>query len=230
MELLDTRPPLGKKSETEGDVTVRCVRDIAQRLFENAEGSHDWEHTLRVHRLCRRIGPLEGADMIVLEAAAYLHDIGRSAQDAAQGTICHAHQGARMAHDLLAPLALERYRKDNIIHCIRTHRFRDEAAPQTIEARVLFDADKLDAIGAVGIARAYQFAGEVGACLHNPYLAPEQTESYSKNDTGYREYVVKLSKIKDRMLTNHGKTAALERHLFMTVFFERFLKEYAGEL
>lgn len=212
------------------DSPVAQIRSIAQLLLENAGGTHDWEHTLRVHRLCTHIGPKEGADMTVLEAASFLHDIGRPAQDVVQGAVCHAVQGAQMARDILKPLALEQARKENIVHCVRTHRFRDQAPPQTIEAQILFDADKLDAIGAVGVARAYQFAGEVGACLHNPHLNPEDAEPYSKNDTGYREYIVKLSQIKNRMLTPSGKKMALERHGFMAAFFDRFLKEYAGEI
>ena len=212
------------------DSPVAHIRSIAQLLLENAGGTHDWEHTLRVHRLCTHMGSMEGADMLVLEAAAFLHDIGRPAQDVVQGAVCHAVQGSQMARDIINPLDLEQARKENIVHCVRTHRFRDQAPPQTIEARVLFDADKLDAIGAVGVARAYQFAGELGACLHNPNLNPEDAQPYSKDDTGYREYIVKLSRIKDRMLTDSGKQMALERHHFMSAFFDRFLREYAGEV
>lgn len=167
--------------------------------------------------------------MLVLEAAAYLHDIGRADQDKLNGSICHAVRGAEMAQDILAPLALAAHRKDNIIHCVRSHRFRDGHSPETAEARVLFDADKLDAIGAVGVARAYLFAGELGACLHNPHISPEQARSYSRDDTGHREYVVKLSKVKDRILTKEGRRMAEERHAFMSVFFERFLEEYSGQ-
>jgi uncharacterized protein len=101
--------------------------------------------------------------------------------------------------------------------------------PETGEARVLFDADKLDAIGAVGVARAFLFAGEVGARLHTPDVDPEQTRPYTENDTGYREYRVKLCKIKDRMLTSEGRRIAKERHAFMEQFFNRFIKEYEGE-
>jgi len=208
--------------------TIAAIKKTAQNLFENARGSHDWEHTLRVHALCKKIGPIEGADMVVLEAAAYLHDIGRAAQDAANGSLCHAAKGAEKARNILSPLLLSEKRKNNIIHCVQTHRFRGDNQPQTVEARVLFDADKLDAIGAVGIARAYLFAGELGACLHNPDLQPEHTAPYSKNDTGYREFVVKLSKIKGRMLTTAGKKMALARDAFMCTFFEQFLEEYAG--
>ena len=215
-EAMDTRDPLAE------------LRQRTETHFFSAPGSHDWEHTLRVHRLCLKIGPKEGADMKTLEAAALLHDIGRSAQDQSNGLICHAEKGAAMAADMLAGLGFEAARKRNIIHCIRSHRFRNGHRPETIEARVLFDADKLDAIGAVGVARAYLFAGELGACLHNPHLPVEQARPYSRDDTGYREYVVKLSKIRQRMLTHEGRRMAEQRHAFMVQFFDRFLDEYDG--
>lgn len=204
------------------------IRRHAQTAFTDASGSHDWQHSLRVHKLCLRIGPEEGADMVVLEAAAYLHDIGRASQDSSNGSVCHAAKGARIAEALITPMPLETGQKENIIHCIRAHRYRSDCAPQTIEARVLFDADKLDAIGAIGIARAYLFAGELGACLHNPDLAPEEAEPYSVNDTGHREFVIKLCKIKGRMMTKLGCRIAQGRHDFMVAFFDRFLNEHAG--
>ena len=220
------KPATGDKPENSR--LLDTIRDKARHLLDNARGSHDWEHTLRVLRLCRRIGPKEGADMLVLEAAAYLHDIGRSAQDRANGSICHAAKGAEMARELLATLPLDERRRDNIVHCVSTHRFRDQRKPATTEAKVLFDADKLDAIGAVGIARAYLFAGELGACLHNPDMDPEAVAPYSRNDTGHREYVVKLSKIKNRIITAEGRRLAEQRHGFMELFFDRFLEEYDG--
>ncbi len=211
------------------DIVLSKICRAAQQLFSSARGSHDWEHSLRVSRLCERIGPKEGADMLVLKAAALLHDIGRTAQDETNGSICHAAKGARMAHEIIAPLPLSITRKRNIEHCVRSHRFRGDQPPSTIEAKVLFDADKIDAIGAVGVARAYLFAGELGACLHNPYIPIEETEPYSKNDTGFREYIVKLSRIKSRIITAEGRRLAEERHQFMASFFERFLREYDGE-
>jgi uncharacterized protein len=210
------------------DEILSRIYRVAGQQFAGSPGSHDWEHTLRVRRLCRRIGPAEGADMIVLEAAALLHDIGRSQQDAAAGSVCHAIQGAAMAARIIAELPLTAARKENIVHSVRAHRFRDGHMPESIEAKVLFDADKLDAIGAVGIARAYLFAGELGACLHNPHIRPEKAEPYSRNDTGHREFSVKLSKIKDRMLTAEGRRMARNRHAFMVAYFERFLEEFEG--
>jgi uncharacterized protein len=202
---------------------------FAQRCFDKTPGSHGWDHTLRVFRLCEMMGPAESADMDVLGVAAYLHDVGRSVQDNANGAICHAEKGAQMAGPVVDSLPLSNEQQQNIIHCIRAHRFRNPQHPSTIEARVLFDADKLDAIGAVGVARAFLFAGELGARLHNPDLAVEKCKAYSVDDTGYREFKIKLCKIKDRMLTATGRKWARERHAFMHDFFNRFLAEYEGK-
>ena len=208
---------------------LKDIRKIAKELLDGARGSHDWEHTLRVCRLCECIGMAEGVDMDVLIIAAYLHDIGRSSQDTSNGAVCHAQRGARMAEPVVEKLPLSEKQKENVIHCIRSHRFRGNHSPETKEAKVLFDADKLDAIGAVGVARAFLFAGEVGARLHNPEMNIENTRPYSIDDTGYREYKVKLCKIRDRTLTKEGRKLADERHAFMEEFFNRFLKECEGE-
>ena len=209
---------------------IASIRDFAKNHFTHAKYSHDWEHTERVYRLCMHIGRIEGADLDVLAIAAYLHDIGRAIQDTSKGTLCHAEHGARIAADILKEYSIPAEKRENIIHCIVSHRYRNSHHPETLEARVLFDADKLDAIGAVGIARAYLFAGEVGAVLHNPDMDPHTAKPYSRDDTGYREYMVKLSKIKDRMLTSEGRHMALERHAFMEEFFSRFQKEIEGQL
>jgi uncharacterized protein len=208
---------------------ISAVAAIAENRFTGAKGSHDWEHTVRVSRLCRGIGNAEAADMTVLMVAAYLHDIGRGYQDAAKGAVCHAEKGAQLASSIVSALSVTESQRENILHCIRSHRFRGAVKPESIEAKVLFDADKLDAIGAVGVARAFLFAGEVGACLHNPDIDVTTAPSYSKNDTGYREFMVKLRNIKDRILTDTGRKMAEERHLFMDAFFKRFIQEFNGE-
>lgn len=205
-----------------------AVTEIAKKIFLAAQGSHDWEHTRRVVALSKTIGALESADMEVTVTAALLHDIGRCHQDRTNGNICHAQKGADMALSILKDFSLSDLQKNNIIHCIASHRFRKPPEPETLEARVVFDADKLDAIGAIGIARAYLFAGEVGARLHNPDIDVEQAPAYSENDTGYREYRIKLRRIKERMLTASGRKMAQDRHEFMELFFNRFLAEYEG--
>jgi len=213
----------------DADDPVEAVRALAEACLSGSRGSHDWEHTLRVCTLCERIGRVEGVDRTVLMIAAYLHDIGRSHQDRVNGAICHAREGAKMAWSLLKDVSLPPEQKRNVVHCIRAHRFRGDRAPKTPEARVLFDADKLDAIGAVGVARAFLFAGEVGARLHNPDIDVAQTRPYTREDTGYREYTLKLCKIKERMLTAEGRRIAEARHAFMERFFNRFVQEVKGE-
>jgi uncharacterized protein len=210
------------------ETAVATVRQRAEKMFVQASGSHDWEHTLRVYHLCDRIGSVEGADMSVVKIAAYLHDIGRCYQDRVKGRVCHAEKGAAQAVEVIGDIDLSEEQKKNICHSILCHRFRNGHVPGTIEAKVLFDADKLDAIGAVGVARAYQFAGEVGARLHNPNNNIANTRSYSEDDTGYREYMIKLRKIKDRIMTAEGRRMAAARHEFMTHFFRRFIEEVAG--
>ncbi len=216
------------KTKTPDSQNHAIIKEKARKLFKGASGSHDWEHTLRVFKLCEHIGPIEKADMEVLLIAAFLHDIGRCFQDRSNGQICHAEKGAQMAQGIIKDLSLSDTQKKNIIHCIQAHRFRGENVPETTEAKVLFDADKLDAIGAVGIARAYHFAGELGARLHNPDNNIENTSPYSREDTGYREYKVKLCNIKKRILTGEGRCLAEKRHNFMTKFFQQFINEYNG--
>jgi len=205
------------------------VEQMAYTYFQGARGSHSWDHTLRVRRLCERIGAVEGVDMDVLLVSAYLHDIARSHQDDSNGVVCHAEKGAQLAAVIVNKLPLTAGQKDNILHCIRSHRFRGSHKPRTPEARVLFDADKLDAIGAVGVARAFLFAGEVGARLHSETADIEKTRAYTVDDTGYREFKVKLCKIKDRILTRAGQELAADRHVIMEEFFNRFREEYEGK-
>jgi len=209
---------------------INQIKKEAKKFFAEARGSHGWDHTLRVHNLCRHIGKKENADMEILEAAALLHDIGRKYQDECKGKICHAEKGAKLAENMLSKLGVDEGKIKMIVHCIETHRSKNEKIPISKEAKVLFDADKLDSIGAVGIGRAFLFAGEVGAKLHNSDVDISKTRPYTREDTAYREFKVKLVKIKDNLLTEEGRRIAEERHQFMVEFFERLEKEIKGEL
>jgi uncharacterized protein len=206
------------------------IARVAQQFFLHAKGSHDWDHTTRVQKLCIRIGSRECADLEILRYAAILHDIGRSAQDQANGNLCHAELSANLARQILAKHQVDLMKIEKIVHCIESHRFRGRITPHSKEAQILFDADKLDSIGAVGIGRAFLFAGEVGARLHNPHVNLEKTRPYTREDTAFREYQVKLRKVRDRLLTSEGKRIANERHRFMVEFFDRLNKEVKGAL
>jgi uncharacterized protein len=209
---------------------VSRIREEAAAFFKSAKGSHDGDHTERVLRLALRIGRREKADLAVLELAALLHDIGREEEDRSHGRICHARIGAAMARRILEDHGCDPAVVRAVVGAIRTHRFRKGGTPRTLEARVLFDADKLDSIGAVGIGRAFLFAGEVGARLHDKAVDVRRTKPYTPDDTAYREYLVKLSRVRDRMTTREGRRIAAERHRYMTAFFDRLNKETDGVL
>lgn len=206
------------------------IEKEAKKYFVGAKGSHDWEHTERVFNLVLHIGKKEKADLNVIKIAATLHDIGRKKQDEKSGEICHAELGGKIARKILEKYDFKPEFVEAVAHCIESHRFRGKNIPKTKEAKVLYDADKLDAIGAVGIGRAFLFAGEVGAKLHDPNINIEKTREYTKEDTAYREFLVKLNKIKDKMLTREGKRIAKKRHEFMVEFFDRLNKEIKGTL
>jgi len=189
------------------------IEKEAKKFYEGSEGCHGWEHTERVRALCTQIGREENANLKILELAAILHDIGRKFEEENE-KICHAEKSAELARAILAQHGAEQKEILEIAHCIECHRFRGNKIPQSKEAKILFESDKLDAIGAIGIGRAFLFGGE-----HNLGLS-----------AAHDEFNVKLSKIKKMMQTETGKKVAEERHAFMETFFERMEKEIGGEL
>jgi len=202
---------------------------FAREKMKNLKPSHGWDHVQRVVLTAGRIADAEGADLFIVKAAAILHDIAREAQDASRGKEDHAQLGGVMAFDFLKEAGLDEERARYIADCVATHRYRGNSAPATLEAKVVYDADKLDSVGAVGIGRAFLFAGEVGAKLHNHDADIRSTSAYSEEDTAYREFTVKLKNIKDKMLTEEGRRIARERHDFMVGFFERLDAEVDGK-
>jgi uncharacterized protein len=189
----------------------------AQRYFDGQDPAHDWQHNLRVMSLCERIGREEGADMLVLRLAALLHDIGRAEE--LRTKQCHAEISAREACVLLRA---EGYAEELITvvqKAILTHRFRRQNPPTTLEEQILFDADKLDSIGAIGVARAFAYSGVIRQPIHSD--DPDQ-------HTPAREFAIKLSRCKDKLMTATAKRIAEERHRFMVQFFEQWEKELRG--
>ena len=165
------------------------------------------------------------ADKETVILAALLHDIARPEEDASCGRKCHARLGAEKVPALLKQCGFPENLYIPVASAVKTHRFRDKNEPETVEADIVFDADKLDSLGAVGVGRAFLFAGHLNARLHNSETEALNSESYSREDTAYREYLVKLRYLPRRMRTVAGRKIAIERAAFMTAFFERMDSE-----
>ncbi len=186
---------------------------------------HGLSHVLRVYRLCEQIGSEENADLRILRAAALLHDIEGDV-DLREN---HHLAAADFAEKILIKEGWEEGDIQAVLHCIRSHRFRNqEEEPNTLEAKVLFDADKIDAIGAVGMARAVAYAVRAGMDVYAPpsphylmtgELAPGESQTVS------HEYLFKFRHIKDRMFTKTGRSLAEERHERMVNYFEGWMDE-----
>lgn len=211
------------------NILEKIKREVRQKLT-HVNSCHEWEHTERVFNLAMNIGKKEKADLEVLGLATILHDIARKEQDESGGKIDHAERGAVLATEILRRNNFSEQKIRNIAHCIKSHRYRNDVIPETVEAKILYDADKLDAIGAIGIGRAFSFAGHIGAKVHNKEVNLTPTVEYSVDDSAWREYNIKLKNIKDKMLTREGKRVAEGRHSFMEEFFTRLNKEVDGEI
>lgn len=208
---------------------VEKVRQIMFERLADSKGSHDFDHTERVYNMAIHLAKAEGADLEIIELSALLHDIARKEEDESNGSINHALKGAEIAREVLLELEVSESKIDRICECIARHRFRDDNNPETLEEKIIFDADKLDSIGAVGLGRAFLFAGEFGNRMHNKDVDINLSAEYTKEDTAYREFLVKLSKIKDRMQTKEARRIAEQRHQFMVDFFEAMNAEVVGE-
>ena len=211
------------------------IEEAAQQAFVDAPPTHDFSHTQRVLNLCLHIGREEGADLEILYAAAYLHDIARAEADA-KG-LCHAELSGDRAKPILEQAGFPSGKIQAVVDCIVAHRFRGDNPPHTLEAKILYDADKLDAIGAIGVCRAYAYGGENGQKLYDSFspadLESHPSDSISKitdhsQHTPIIEFRIKLSKIKDRLFTKTARAIAESRHRYMLKFFNRLYEEVHG--
>ena len=197
----------------------------ARGYYPDDDPVHGFSHILRVYRLCERIGKQENADLTIVRAAALLHDVEGDVDVREE----HHLAAARFAEKTLIKEGWAEDAIKAVVHCIRAHRFRDDSEkPQTVEAKVLFDADKIDAIGAVGVARAVAYAVRAGMDVYAPpsalYLSSGKYEP-GESQTVAHEYLFKLRHIKDRLFTPSGRSLAAERHELMVRFFEGWMEE-----
>ena len=170
-------------------------------------GTHGFEHTERVYRACLQIGVRVGADLSILIPAAILHDVGRGAAD-------HALESANIAGRILVSRGYRRDKVEAVVEVISTHSFSGGKAPASLEAKVLSDADKLDAMGALGIYRAAMYSAEHGRPI----------------EALVAHFHEKLLKLKGQLFTKEARRLAESRHRFMLDFLSQLCRELELEV
>jgi uncharacterized protein len=207
----------------------------ARSWYPSSDPVHGFDHVLRVYQMAERLALAENADLEIVRAAALLHDAEGSATEGGDaGRRDHHHASAEFAAQVLQAEGWPPERIAAVTHCIRAHRFRDNSEPPgTLEARILFDADKLDVLGATGVARTIAFDVVTGQPIYaEPSERFRRTEEKEPGEThsSYHEYLFKLRKIKDRLYTPTALALAEGRHRFLAEFFERLAAESRGDL
>lgn len=190
------------------------------------DSAHDKEHIYRVLYNALDIAETESrVDQDILITACLLHDIGRGEQFR-NPNVCHALAGGDMAYKFLTENGFGADFAENVRHCIRAHRFRKSEPPQSMEAKILFDADKLDVSGAVGIARTLIYRGTVGEPIYS--VLSDGTVSDGTDDTEssfFKEYKFKLEKLYDKFYTQRGWELAKNRRKHAVEFYGNLLGE-----
>jgi len=204
---------------------------FVKKKLENAEGGHDWFHIERVFRNALLISGNETCDATVVKLGALLHDIADSKFHAGDETV-----GPKMAREFLESENVAEETITHVINIIENISFKGgnfEKTFHSIELDIVQDADRLDAIGAIGVARAFNYGGFKNRALYNPAIAPVASmskEEYKKNDSPtINHFYEKLLLLKDKMNTQTGKEIAKERHHFMQTFLSQFYAEWEGE-
>lgn len=190
------------------------------------DSAHDAQHIYRVLYNALEIAKTEaGVNYDVLITACLLHDIGRKEQFE-NPALCHAMVGGEKAYDFLTGNGFDAEFSQKVKHCIQTHRFRKTMQPESIEAKILFDADKLDATGALGIARTLMYKGNVVEPIYN--VLPDGTigdGSGEEPPSFFREYKFKLEKLYDKFYTARGTELAQQRREIAATFYASLYRE-----
>ena len=211
---------------------IEKTKGYVKEKFEGEGSGHDWWHIYRVWRNALVIGEKERADLFVCQLGALLHDIADFKFYGGDFSI-----GGKVAREYLESMNVIEDVVSHVCEIVENISFKGknmERDMRTIEGKVVRDADRLDAIGAIGIARCFAYGGSKGRVLYNPegeVKEHENIESYLKGaDSSLHHFYEKLLHLKNLMLTSTGRKMAEERHKFMEIYLERFLKEWSGEL
>ena len=208
------------------DSVFEEMRDRSEEFFKLSH--HDKSHVERVYNLAVRIAKQENADLDVVKAAALLHDVARAMED--EGKIeDHAMEGAKMARKMLEEVNFPKEKIDEVIHCIEAHRFKKGMEAESLEAKILQDADRLDIIGAIGLARVFTRGGWSNMPIYDPSIPPKKKYD-GRSLSSVNHIYEKILKAKDTINTDTAKEIAKKRHKFVEQFLERLFKEWKGEI
>lgn len=200
----------------------------AQVWYAQDDPVHGFDHVARVLGLALHLGRKLGADLDLLQAAALLHDAEGAHPGQGESRLSHEQASAAFAEEVLAGKGWDQERIQAVQHCIRAHRFRGTEEPQTLEAKILFDADKLDVMGAFGAARTIGYAVQAGQPIYAP--VSDQFRQTGETEPGephsaYHEYIFKLRVVKDRLHTDAARKMAVERQAVLETLFEGLAAE-----
>jgi uncharacterized protein len=216
--------------EANTSFTIQKTETFVKQTLQNAETGHDWWHILRVWNNAKLIAQTEKVDLLTVELAALLHDIADSKFHNGDEEI-----GPKTARNFLKSIEVDDAVIEHVQHIIRHMSFKssfDSAGFSSEEMKVVQDADRLDAIGAIGIARAFTYGGFKNREMFNPEIAPDfnLTKEAYKNSTAptINHFYEKLLLLKDLMNTKTAKKIAAERHQFMELYLEQFAAEWNG--
>lgn len=204
---------------------------FVKQQLENAEGGHDWFHMERVYKNAVLIAKDEDCDETVVKLGALLHDIADSKFHNGDETV-----GPKVAREFLESENVDEETIQHVIHIIENISFKGgnfEKKFNSIELDIVQDADRLDALGAIGIARTFNYGGFKNRTLYNPEIQPNlnmNKEEYKNNESPtLNHFYEKLLLLKDKMNTETGKKIALKRHEYMDDFLSQFYAEWNGE-
>ena len=211
------------------NLTQKTIDFVKQKL-KNAESGHDWFHIERVYKNAMLIAKSENCDQTIVQLGALLHDIADSKFHDGDETI-----GPKTARNFLESENVDNYIIEQIIFIIENISFKGgnfDRKKSTIELEIVQDADRLDAIGAIGIARTFNYGGFKNRQIYNPEILPNlkmTKEEYKNSDAPtINHFYEKLLLLKNKMNTETGKKIAVSRHQFIETFLEQFYKEWNG--
>lgn len=211
---------------THHDLITRTQRYVREELYADSSG-HDWWHVYRVWSVAKKLAEIEGANSTIVELAALLHDISDYKLNGNNDTAA-----TEISRQWLTSLGADPAVVNSVCNIIGSMGFKRETNNSTLEAVIVFDADRLDAIGAIGIARVFAFGGFKGDPIYEPSVAPvnyDNRDAYiRRSSSSINHFYEKLLHLKDSMHTATARRVAEHRHEVLVKYLEEFLAEWGG--